>query len=44
MLLKKIPGEIEGIYDTKELLDEIIGRDIGINRCGAYGNDDFLTA
>ena len=44
LLKKDIPGEIEGIYDTKELLDEIIGRDIGLNRCGAFGDDDFLSA
>lgn len=44
LLKKDIPGAVEGIYDTKELLDEIIGRDIGLGRLGAFGDDGFLTA
>lgn len=44
LLKKDIPGVVEGIYDTKEILDEIIGRDIGLGRLGAFGNDGFLTA
>ena len=38
------PGEVEGIYDTKELLDEIIGRDIGLGKCDIFGNGNVLTA
>ncbi len=38
------PGEIEEIYDTKELLDEIIGRNIGLGKCIACGDELTLTA
>ncbi len=44
LLEKDVPGQVEGIYDTKELLDEIIGRDIGLGKCDIYGSDDVLTA
>ena len=44
LLKKDIPGQVEGIYDTKELLDEIIGRDIGLGKYGIYGDEDILTA
>lgn len=44
LLRKDIPGEVEGIYDTKELLDEIIGRDIGLGKCDIFGDNDVLTA
>lgn len=45
VLLKNgCPGEVEGIYDTKELLDEIIRRDIGFDKYGADGSDSILTA
>lgn len=35
LLKKDRPGEVEGIYDTKELLDEIIRRNIGVDVCDA---------
>ena len=38
------PGQIEGIYDAKELLDEIIGRNIGVSECVACGNELVLSA
>ena len=44
LLRKDKPGEVEGIYDTKELLDEIIGRDIGLDGFSAFGNDDIRSA
>ena len=44
LLKKDVPGEIEGIYDTKEILDEIIRRDIGLDECGAFGDESFLSA
>ncbi|MBE6784807.1 MAG: stage III sporulation protein AA [Ruminococcaceae bacterium] len=45
VLLKKDSlGQVEGIYDTKELLDEIIGRDIGLGKYDIYGSDDVITA
>lgn len=44
LLKKDMPGQVEGIYDTKELLDEIIGRDIGLGKYDIYGSDDVLTA
>ncbi len=44
LLKKDAPGEVEGIYDTKELLDEIIGRDIGLGKCDIFGDNDVLTA
>ena len=44
LLKKDKPGEIEGIYDTKELLDEIIGRDIGLGKCDVFRGGDILTA
>lgn len=44
LLKKDVPGEVEGIYDAKELLDEIIGRDIGLGKCDIFGSGDILTA
>lgn len=44
LLRKDMPGEVEGIYDTKELLDEIIGRNIGLGKYDIFGSDDILTA
>lgn len=44
LLKKDRPGEIEGIYDAKELLDEIIGRNLGLNRCNSFGDEYILTA
>lgn len=44
LLKKDVPGEVEGIYDTKELLDEIIGRDIGLGKYDIFRSDDVLTA
>ncbi len=44
LLKKDKPGQLEGIYDAKELLDEIIGRDIGLGECDIYGSDVILTA
>lgn len=44
LLKKDKPGELEGIYDTKELLDEIIGRNIGLGKYSAYGDEHILTA
>lgn len=44
LLEKDKPGQLEGIYDAKELLDEIIGRDIGLGKCDIYGSDAILTA
>ncbi len=44
LLKKDRPGIIEGIYDTKELLDEIIGRNIGLGELSAFGNEYILTA
>lgn len=38
------PGQVVGIYDTKELLDEIIGRNIGVSECVACGNELILSA
>lgn len=38
------PGIIEGIYDTKELLDEIIGRNIGLCECNDRGDEVSLSA
>lgn len=38
------PGKIEGIYDTKELLDEIIGRNIGLGEYNSSGREFILTA
>ena len=37
-------GEVEGIYDTKELLDEIMGRNIGLGEYTDTGNEFVLTA
>lgn len=39
-----VPGRIEGIYDTKELLDEIIRRNIGLGEYAACGDEYILTA
>ena len=44
LLKKDAPGQVEGIYDTKELLDEIIGRDIGLGKYDIYGSDAVLSA
>ncbi len=44
LLKRDKPGEIEDIYDTKELFDEIIGRNIGLGECVACGNEVILTA
>lgn len=44
LLKKDEPGKIEGIFDTRELLDEIIGRNIGLGECSAYGDELVLTA
>lgn len=44
LLKKNEPGQVEGIYDANELLDEIIGRDIGLGKYDIYGSDDVLTA
>lgn len=37
-------GTVEGIYDTKELLDEIVGRNIGLGEYTDYGDEFILTA
>ncbi len=44
LLSRNSPGTVEGIYDTKELLDEIIGRNIGLGEYDACGNEFILTA
>lgn len=44
LLNRKCPGAIEEIYDTKELLDEIVGRDIGLGEYAACGDEFILTA
>lgn len=44
LLKKNVPGEVEAIFDAKELLDEIIRRNIGINGYDSYGSECFLTA
>ena len=44
LLCKDRPGQIEGIYDTKELLDEIIGRNIGLGKCVTCGDELTLSA
>lgn len=44
LLSSDAPGKIEGIYDTKELLDEIIGRNIGLGEYADCGDGYILTA
>ena len=44
LLKKDFPGQVEGIYDAKELLDEIIRRDIGLGQFDIYGSNDVIPA
>lgn len=44
LLKKDEPGKIEEIYDAKELLDEIIGRNIAFGKCNACGDELFVSA
>ena len=44
LLGNEAPGPVQGIYDTKELLDEVIGRNIGLGEYSACGDEYILTA